>query len=389
MQSAKETLVYLSDLAVHLISLEELKRKLELHRPLRIKLGVDPTSPDIHLGHVIVLRALRRFQDRGHKAVLIIGDFTGMIGDPSGRSATRPQLSRDELMHNAHTYREQAFKILDPEETEIRFNGEWFQNMDFERIIQLTSHVTLQQMLQRDDFKKRYRDDQPIHAHEILYPIMQGWDSVRVDADVEMGGTDQLFNILVGRDLLKAYGKSEQVVFLLPLLVGTDGVRKMSKSYGNQVGVAEAPYEQFTKLMSISDDTMKAYYSLLFQEDVPSLHPMAAKKKLAFRIIEEFHDRGAALHSQDEWVARVSEKRLSDADLPVVPLPGNHDIASFVVAIYADAFGVIKSRGDVRRLVEQGSIQLDGEKLRDPKAILDLRSGQVLRLDKTRAVRIG
>jgi tyrosyl-tRNA synthetase len=382
-----EALAYLSDPAVHIVSLEELKRKLEEERPLRVKLGIDPTSADIHLGHSLALRALRRFQDLGHQAILIIGDFTGMIGDPSGRSATRRSLSRDEIMRNAQTYREQAFKILDPAKTEIRFNGEWFKNMNFEDIIQLTSQVTLQQMLQRDDFKKRIRDDQPIHAHEILYPIMQGWDSVKIDADVEMGGTDQLFNILVGRDLLKAKGKPEQVVFLLPLLVGLDGVRKMSKSYGNQVGVADPPREQFAKLMSISDDTMKAYYSLLFQEGLPPLHPMDAKKKLAFRIVEQFHGGDAALQSQDAWIARVSEKRLSDADLPIV-VPGNHDLASIVVSTYANAFALTKSRGDVRRLIEQGSVQLDGEKLRDPKAVLQLRSGQVLRLDKTRAVRI-
>ena len=383
--------LYLSEPAVHVISLEELKGKLELGRPLRVKLGVDPTSPDIHLGHAVVLRALRRFQDRGHQAVLIIGDFTGMIGDPSGRSAARPHLSRDEVMHNAHTYREQAFKILDPGRTEIRFNGEWFQNMDFENVVRLTSQVTLQQMLQRDDFKKRIRDDHPIHAHEILYPIMQGWDSVMVQADIEMGGTDQLFNILVGRDLLKEQGKPEQVVFLLPLLVGLDGVRKMSKSYGNQVGVAEQPHEQFAKLMSISDDTMKAYYSLLFQEELPLLHPMDAKKKLAFRIVEQFHDRGAASQSQDEWTARFSDKELSKAELPEFAVAAEihgSDAVTVVCGAYSFCFGINKSRSDARRLIEQGSVQLDGRKISDPKMKINLMSGQILRLDKTHAVRI-
>lgn len=387
-----EALEYLSEPAVHLISREELQKKLELGRPLRVKLGVDPTSPDIHLGHVIVLRALRRFQDLNHQAVLIIGDFTGMIGDPSGRSATRPHLSRDEVIHNAQTYRQQAFKILDPTKTEIRLNGEWFQNMNFEKLIQLISQVTLQQMLHRDDFKKRIRDDHPIRAHEILYPIMQGWDSVMVEADVEMGGTDQLFNILVGRDLLKAQGKQEQVVFLVPLLVGIDGVRKMSKSYGNEVGVAERPHEQFAKLMSISDETMQAYYSLIFQEDLPPLHPMEAKKKLAFRIVEQFHNRGAALQSQDEWIARFSDKQLSKADLPEFMVAAEiygSDAVTVVCGAYSFCFGLNKSRSDARRLIEQGSVQLDGRRISDPKMSMKLAAGQVLRLDKTHAVRIG
>ena len=386
-----EALAYLSDSAVHIISSDELRKKLELGRSLRVKLGVDPTSPDIHLGHAVVLQALRRFQDLKHQAVLIIGDFTGMIGDPSERSITRPQLSREEVIHNAQTYREQAFKILDPEKTEIRFNSEWFQKMDFEQIIRLTSQVTLQQMLHRDDFKKRIRDNHPIHAHEILYPIMQGWDSVKIDADVEMGGTDQLFNILVGRDLLKEQGKPEQVVFLLPLLVGLDGIRKMSKSYGNQVGVAERPHEQFAKLMSISDDTMKAYYSLLFQEEVPPLHPMEAKKKLAFRIVEQFHHRGAALQSQDEWIARFSDRQLSKADLPEFVVLADfygRDAVTVVCGAYSFCFGINKSRSDARRLIEQGSVQVDGRKISDPKMQLNLVSGQVLRLDKIHAVRI-
>jgi tyrosyl-tRNA synthetase len=263
--------------------------------------------------------------------------------------------------------------------------------MDFEQIIRLTSQVTLQQMLHRDDFKKRIRDNHPIHAHEILYPIMQGWDSVKIDADVEMGGTDQLFNILVGRDLLKEQGKPEQVVFLLPLLVGLDGIRKMSKSYGNQVGVAERPHEQFAKLMSISDDTMKAYYSLLFQEEVPPLHPMEAKKKLAFRIVEQFHHRGAALQSQDEWIARFSDRQLSKADLPEFVVLADfygRDAVTVVCGAYSFCFGINKSRSDARRLIEQGSVQVDGRKISDPKMQLNLVSGQVLRLDKIHAVRI-
>src|SRR4029077_1236089 len=252
---------------VHIISRDELQAKLASGKPLRVKLGVDPSTTDLHLGHSIVLRKLRQFQDFGHQAVLIIGDFTGMIGDPSGRSVTRPNLTRKEVATNARTYFEQAFKILDPTKTETRYNSEWFGRMSFQKVIHLTSHVTLQQILHRDDFKKRMREEQPIRGHEILYPIMQGWDSVMVKADVELGGTDQLFNILMGRDLQREEGQPQQVVFLSPILEGLDGGRKMSKSFGNFVGVSEPAAEMFGKLMSISDELMARYYpSLLGRE---------------------------------------------------------------------------------------------------------------------------
>src|ERR1700751_749598 len=250
----EEALAFLKQGAAQIISEDELRNKLALGRPLRVKLGVDPTASDIHLGHTVVLRKLRQFQDLGHQAVLIIGDFTGMIGDPSGRSATRPHLTHKEGMANAQTYREQAFKILDPAKTETVCNGDWFRSMSYEAVLRLNSRVTLQQMLQREDFRTRIDNQQPIHAHELQYPIMQGWDSVMVRADVELGGTDQLFNILVGRDLQKEEGQSQQVVFLLPILEGLDGGRKMSKSFGNFVGVSEAPADMFGKLMSISDE---------------------------------------------------------------------------------------------------------------------------------------
>jgi tyrosyl-tRNA synthetase len=273
-----EALAFLKQGAAQIISEEELRHKLASGRPLRVKLGVDPTSPDIHLGHTIVLRKLREFQDLGHQAVLIIGDFTGMIGDPSGRSATRPHLTHKEVMANATTYREQAFKILDPASTETVCNGDWFRTMSFEDVIRLNSRVTLQQMLQREDFRARIDNEQAIHAHEIQYPIMQGWDSVMVKADVELGGTDQLFNILVGRDFQKEEGMPQQVVFLLPILEGLDGSKKMSKSLGNFVGVNEPAAEIFGKLMSISDELMARYYPLLLGRSLQKeAHPLEAK----------------------------------------------------------------------------------------------------------------
>jgi tyrosyl-tRNA synthetase len=384
-----EALSLLKQGSAQIISEVELRQKLALGRPLRVKLGVDPTSPDLHLGHALILRKLRQFQDLGHQAVLIIGDFTSMIGDPSGRSVTRPQLSRAEVMANAETYRAQAFKVLDPTRTTVVANGDWFSKMGFEDVIRLNSMVTLQQMLQREDFRNRIDQAQPIHAHEIQYPIMQGWDSVMVEADVELGGTDQLFNNLVGRDLQKQEGQPQQVVLVLPILEGLDGVKKMSKSLGNYVGLTEPASEMFGKLMSISDELMGRYYPLLLEKPLDSnTHPLEAKKHLASEIVATYHSRDVAQRTLEDWNARFSEKRLADADLPTFR-PASSDIVSVVASAYLDGFTVTKSRADVRRLIEQGSIQLDGEKLRDPKAVLDLRPGQVLRLDKTRAVRIG
>jgi tyrosyl-tRNA synthetase len=366
----------------------ELEQKLTLGRPLRVKLGVDPSTTDLHLGHSIVLRKLRQFQDLGHQAVLIIGDFTGMIGDPSGRAATRPHLTREEVMYNAQTYRDQAFKILDEARTEIRFNGEWFAKMNYEDVIRLNSRVTLQQMLQREDFHARIDNQQAIHAHEIQYPIMQGWDSVMVKADVELGGTDQLFNILVGRDFQKEEGQPQQVVFVLPILEGLDGSKKMSKSLGNFIGIAEPASEIFGKLMSISDKLMGRYYPLLLGRSLAKdAHPLEAKKQLAVEIVQTYHSPGAAKKALEDWNTRFREKRLSDTELPEFTATGN-DIVTTVVAAYSKAFGVAKSRAEARRLVEQGSVQLDGQKIVDPKRTISLRRSQVLRLDKTRAVRI-
>ena len=383
-----EALSLLKQGAAQIISEAELRAKLALGRPLRVKLGVDPTSPDLHLGHAIILRKLRQFQDLGHEAILIIGDFTSMIGDPSGRSATRPQLSREQVAANAETYRAQAFKVLDPARTKLVANGDWFSKMGFEDVIRLNSMVTLQQMLQREDFRNRIDHAQPIHAHEIQYPIMQGWDSVMVKADVELGGTDQLFNNLVGRDLQKQEGQPQQVVLVLPILEGLDGSMKMSKSLGNYVGLTEPASEMFGKLMSISDELMRRYYPLLLGQPLDAAaHPLEAKKHLASAIVEKYHSRAVAEKTLEEWNARFSEKRLADAELPEFPAE-NTDLVSIVVSAYANAFSQTKSRADARRLIEQGSIQLNGEKLRDPKAVIALERGQVLRLDKTHAVRI-
>ena len=387
-----EALSLLKGGSAQIISEAELRQKLAFGRPLRVKLGVDPTSPDLHLGHALILRKLRQFQDLGHQAVLIIGDFTSMIGDPSGRSATRPQLSREEVLTNAETYREQVFKVLDPARTRLVSNGEWFEPMQFEQVIRLNSMVTLQQMLQREDFRDRIDRQQPIHAHEIQYPIMQGWDSVMVQADVELGGTDQLFNILVGRDLQKQAGQPQQVVLVLPILEGLDGSKKMSKSLGNYVGLNESASEIFGKLMSISDELMARYYPLLLGESLdPKIHPLEAKKHLAATIVETYRSREAAQKTLEDWNSRFSEKRLGDADLPeflFIPQEHGSDALSIAWSVFA-SLRHPRTRSDIRRLIEQGSIQLDGEKIRDPKAVLRLQTGQILRLDKTHAVRIG
>ena len=374
--------------AAQIISEAELRERLSQGRPLRVKLGVDPTAADIHLGHTVVLRKLRQFQDLGHQAVLIIGDFTGMIGDPSGRSVTRPHLTHKEVLANAETYREQAFRILDPARTEIVCNGDWFRAMSYEDVIRLNSRVTLQQMLQREDFRARIDNEQAIHAHEIQYPIMQGWDSVMVKADVELGGTDQLFNILVGRDFQKEQGMSPQVVLLLPILEGLDGSKKMSKSLGNYVGVTESPGDMFGKLMSISDELMARYYTVLLNRDLSkSADPFESKKHLAFEIVQTYHSREVAEKARDEWNARFSKKRLEDADLPTFS-PMSAEAVAVVVAAYLQMFGISKSRAEVSRLIKQGSVQVDGDKVTDPKTKIALRSGQILRLDKTHAVRI-
>jgi len=386
-----EALAFLKQGAAQIISEKELREKLALGRPLRVKLGVDPTTSDIHLGHTIVLRKLRQFQDLGHQAVLIIGDFTGMVGDPSGRSATRPQLTHREVLANAATYREQAFKILDPAPTETVCNGDWFRTMSFEDVIRLNSRVTLQQMLQREDFRDRIDNQQAIHAHEIQYPIMQGWDSVMVKADVELGGTDQLFNILIGRDFQKDEGLPQQVVFLLPILEGLDGSKKMSKSLGNFVAVNEPASEMFGKLMSISDELMARYYALLLGQTPPTgAHPLEAKKELACAIVQTYHSTAVAEKTLAEWNTRFSKRDLEHAELPAFSASAlqTAELVTVVCSAYREAFNVEKSRSEASRLIKQGSVELDGTKVRDPKVVIKLKPGQILRLDKKHAARI-
>ncbi len=386
-----EALALLKQGSAQIINESELREKLALGRPLRVKLGVDPTTSDIHLGHTIVLRKLRQFQDFGHQAILIIGDFTGMIGDPSGRSVTRPHLTHQEVVANAATYREQAFKILDPERTETVCNGDWFRGMSFEDVIRLNSRVTLQQMLQREDFKARIEEKQPIRAHEVQYPIMQGWDSVMVKADVELGGTDQLFNILIGRDFQREESMPQQVVFLLPILEGLDGSRKMSKSLGNYIAINESPSEMFGKLMSISDELMARYYELLLRRAAPrETHPLEAKKQLGFEIVQTYHTADAAKRTLDEWNTRFSKRDLEHVDLPAFSPAERQDLTAVNVIsdVYRNVFQLEKSHSEISRLIKQGSVEIDGTKIHNPKAKVALRPGQILRLDRKHAVRI-
>ena len=384
----RDQLARLTRGAAQVISEAELAEKLRANRPLRVKLGVDPTSADLHLGHTIILRKLRDFQELGHQAVLIIGDFTALIGDPSGRSATRPTITREEVNRNAATYREQAFKILDQSKTEIVYNGSWLGKLSLEDVIRLNGNVTLQQLLQREDFRDRIKNEQPIHAHEIQYPIMQAYDSVMVKADVELGGTDQLFNILLGRDLQRMNGQPEQIVLLTPILEGLDGKQKMSKSLGNYVALNDPPTEMFGKLMSISDELMARYYLLLLSRELPKgEHPLEAKKHLAAEIVATYYSREVASKAKEEWTTRFSEKRLSETELPVLSAQSG-DVVTIVVRAFA-VCAITKSRAEASRLIKQGSIQLDGAKLRNPTEQITLSANQILRLDKTHAVRIG
>ena len=384
----RDQLARLTRGAAQVISEAELAEKLRANRPLRVKLGVDPTSADLHLGHTIILRKLRDFQELGHQAVLIIGDFTALIGDPSGRSATRPTITREEVDRNAATYREQAFKILDQSKTEIVYNGSWLGKLSFEDVIRLNGNVTLQQLLQREDFRDRIKNEQPIHAHEIQYPIMQAYDSVMVKADVELGGTDQLFNILLGRDLQRMNGQPEQIVLLTPILEGLDGKQKMSKSLGNYVALNDPPAEMFGKLMSISDELMARYYLLLLSRELPKgEHPLEAKKHLAAEIVATYYSREVASRAKEEWTTRFSEKRLSETELPVLSAQSG-DVVTIVVRAFA-VCAITKSRAEASRLIKQGSIQLDGAKLRNPTEQITLSANQILRLDKTHALRIG
>lgn len=390
--SPEQQLAYLTAGAAKVLSEKELLEKLRLGRPLRIKLGVDPTAPDIHFGHTVALEKLRQFQELGHQAVLLIGDFTATVGDPSGRSATRPPLTRDEVLVNAETYTDQAFKILDKSKTEIVYNGDWFRKMSYDEILKLNSRVTLQQMLQREDFRNRLDAGQEIRLHELQYPIMQGWDSVEIRADVELGGTDQLFNILVGRDLQKEEGQPQQVVMVMPLLEGLDGVRKMSKSYGNYIGVSDPPLEMFGKLMSISDELMDRYHLLLLGgAREPGGHPMEAKKSLAEKLTGRYHGEQAGRTAREDWDTRFSKKDLVHADLPEIEeagLPADLTVLSLSGHVFKTAFDMEKSNGELKKqFITTGSVQLNGKKLTDPNAAISPQPGDVLKLTKKHAVR--
>lgn len=351
---------------------------------LRVKLGVDPTAPDIHLGHAVVLGKLREFQDAGHTAVLVVGDWTARVGDPSGRTSTRPMLSPEEIEANATTYQEQAFTILDPERTEVRRNGEWFAGMGLEPLFRLAASTTVNQLLRRRDFAERMSEDRPISVLELLYPLMQAYDSVMLEADVELGGTDQLFNLMLGREVQQAYGARPQVAMTLPILPGTDGVRRMSKSTGNYIGVAEAPEEQFGKVMSVPDAQMEAFYTLLFPEEPgPSGHPNAEKRRLGRLVADRFHGAGAGAAAEAHFDRLFKDRRAPD-EVPEVEVPPG---PVHMPALLVDALGV-GSRSEARRMVQQGGVSADGEVVDALDLDASALDGRVVRAGKKRFARI-
>ncbi|MEO6496336.1 MAG: tyrosine--tRNA ligase [Solirubrobacteraceae bacterium] len=357
-------------------------------RPLRVKLGLDPTAPDIHLGHTVVLQKLREFQDRGHRVVLIVGDYTARVGDPSGRSSTRPALSGADIDANAETYRAQAYKVLldDPELLEVRLNGEWL-NMPAEQLFALARVSTVAQILEREDFARRFAAREPISVLEMLYPLLQGYDSVAIDADVELGGTDQTFNLLLGRDVQRSYGKSEQVVLTVPILPGTDGTEKMSKSLGNHIGVTEVPEEMYGKTLSVPDEALNAWYELLLGQDPPAgVGPRDAKRALARAIVARFHSEEAAVAAEEHF-DRVFVRHEAPEDMPDVS-PITQDGLVHLPALLAEAFGV--SRSDARRQLGQGAVKLDGEPLdgQEVDMAAERLDGRVLQLGKRRFARV-
>ena len=359
-------------------SLEELKKKLASGRRLRIKFGVDPTAPDIHLGHTVPLLKLREFQDQGHLAVLIIGDFTASIGDPTGRDTTRPELSPEAIAANARTYQAQAFKILDPDNTEVVFNGKWFNAMTAVDLLTLQRRGNATQMLQRRDFQERREAGKPIAMHELTYPLLQGWDSVVVHADVELGGSEQLFNLLIGRDLQQQMGQEPQVVMTLPILEGIDGVNKMSKSLGNTIAVNDPAEEMFGKTMRISDDLMAHWYPTLFAEPLdPALHPMEAKKQLAARIVGRFHDAEAGQAAREAF-ERVFSQRELPTEIPAFTASEN----PIGLVKLMQEIGAAPSGSEAKRLITQGGVTVDGEKITDPAAKIDCANGVVLKCGK-------
>lgn len=374
--------------AVDVVPREELEDRLG-GGPLRVKLGVDPTAPDIHLGHAVALRKLRRFQEHGHTVVLIIGDYTALVGDPSGRSKTRPVLSEAEIEANTRTYLEQAFVILDREKTEIRYNSEWLAPLSMASIIELTRATTVARILERDDFHKRYAAGESISLTELLYPLMQGYDSVAVESDVELGGTDQLYNLLMGRQLMEYYGKRPQCVLTLPLLVGTDGTKKMSKSLGNYIGVTEKPEDIFGKAMTVPDAAMPDYYALLLDRETPKGEPLQQKRELARSLVRELHGEEAAVAAAESAFDAVA-RREAPEDMPEISLPEDSGGGIWVVDLITRA-GFAGTNGEARRLIRGGAVRIGDEPVKDEKLSFPHAqlAGQVLQVGKRRYARLG
>ena len=392
MSSIGDTVRILKHGCDELLVENEFLDKLKSGRTLNIKLGMDPTAPDLHLGHTVVINKLRHFQELGHHVQFLIGDFTGMIGDPTGRNETRPPLTREQILANAKTYREQVFKILDPDKTEVMFNSSWSDPLGAQGLIKLAARYTVSQLMQRDDFAKRYKAEQPIAVHELLYPLMQGYDSVAMKADVELGGTDQKFNLLVGRDLQKQYGQEPQCIMTMPLLEGIDGVRKMSKSYGNYVGINEPAESQFGKLMSISDELMWRYIDLLSfesrdwiaarkQEVAEGRNPRDVKVGFAREIITRFHGAADAARAEDDFVRRFQHNAVPD-DMPVVSVP-----AGTIVHVLKLA-GLTPSNTEAVRMIEQGGVRADGERVSDKSVVLAAGTTVVLQVGKRKFARV-
>ncbi len=382
--------------AEELILEEDLARKLKTGRQLRVKLGMDPTAPDLHIGHTVVINKLRHFQELGHQVQFLIGDFTGMIGDPTGKNQTRPPLSREQILETARTYREQVFKILDPEKTVVMFNSEWSDKLGAEGMIRLAARYTLARLLERDDFSKRYKGGQPIAVHELLYPLMQGYDSVAMKSDVELGGTDQKFNLLVGRELQRDWGQEPQCILTVPILEGLDGVNKMSKSLGNYVGIAEPPREIFGKLMSISDDLMWRYIELLSFEPMSAVrrwreevkggrNPKEVKVAFAREIVARFHGPAAAEDAQAAFEARF-QRGETPTDLPELSVPCGGDSMALVQVLKQAA--LTPSVSEAQRMIEQGGVKLDGEKVSDKGLKLARGAVVVVQVGKRKFARI-
>ena len=399
MISAAEQFRLISHGVADLLPEDEFKKKLEksvaTNTPLIVKLGLDPTAPDIHLGHTVVLRKLKLFQDFGHKVIILIGDFTARIGDPTGKSVTRPPLTEEQVITNAKTYQEQIFKVLDPEKTEVRFNSEWLSKLDFADVLKLASKYTVARMLERDDFHKRYTEGRPISIHEFMYPLMQGYDSVALKADVEFGGTDQTFNLLMGRHLQGEEGMPEQTIITMPILEGLDGVQKMSKSLGNYIGISEAPSEMYGKAMSIPDELMMRYFMLVtdmsieeqeqLSKDLESgaAHPRDVKMKLAHTIVRLYHGEEAANFGQDEFV-RVFQKHAMPTDIPEYKMAITEEPV-FVPQLLSDA-GLTASNGEARRSIKAGAFKIDGEKCNEEHIVL--KDGMVLQVGKRKFIKI-